>query len=94
MPVISLTLCMAYGSYCYLFLYKETLWNILYISLQQLYLNIRRRGVVGRVPAFQPGAPGSIPGGVRNLISVLGLGVCPLSVFCPVLSSAEALALC
>ena len=27
---------------------------------------IRRRGVVGRVPAFQPGGPGSIPGGVRN----------------------------
>ena len=28
------------------------------------------------------------------LISVLGLGVCPLSVFCPVLSPAEALTLC
>ena len=27
---------------------------------------IRRRGVVGRVPAFQPGGPGSIPGWVRN----------------------------
>ena len=28
------------------------------------------------------------------LISVLGLSVCPLSVFCPVLSLAEALTLC
>ena len=27
---------------------------------------IRRRRVVGRVPAFQPDGPGSIPGGVRN----------------------------
>ena len=27
---------------------------------------IRRRGVVGRVPAFQPGGPGLIPGEVRN----------------------------
>ena len=27
---------------------------------------ISRSGVVGRVPAFQPGGPGSIPGGVRN----------------------------
>ena len=27
---------------------------------------IRRRGVVGRIPDFQPGGPGSIPGGARN----------------------------
>ena len=27
---------------------------------------IRRRGLVGRVPAFQHGGPGSIPGGVRT----------------------------
>ena len=27
---------------------------------------VRRRGVVGRVSAFQPDGPGSIPGGVRN----------------------------
>ena len=40
------------------------------------------------------GGPGSIPGGSGILISVLGLGVCPLSVVCPVLSSAEALTLC
>ena len=37
-----------------------------------ILINIRRRGVVGRVPAFQPSGPGSIPG---ILISVLGLGV-------------------
>ena len=55
---------------------------------------IRRRGVVGRVPAFQPGGPGSIPGGVGNLTPILGLSVCPLSVFCPVFSPAEALVLC
>ena len=34
------------------------------------------------------------PAGSGILISVLGLGVCPLSVFCPVLSSVEALTLC
>ena len=56
-----------------------------------VYIIIRRRGVVGRVPAFQPGGPGSVLAGSGILISVLGLGVCPLSVFCPVLSSAEAL---
>ena len=48
-----------------------------------------RRGVVGRVPArFR------FPAGSGILIFVLGLGVCPLSVFCPVLSPADALTLC
>ena len=51
---------------------------------------IRHRGVVGRVPAFQPGDPGSIPGGVRNFNFCLGIG-CVSIVFCP---SAEALTLC
>ena len=47
-----------------------------------------RRGVVNRVPAFQPS-------GVRNFNFCPGIGgVCPLPVFCPVLSSAEALTLC
>ena len=57
---------------------------------------IRRRGVVDRVSAFQPGAAARVrfPAGSGILISVLGLGVCPLSEFCPVLSSAEALTLC
>ena len=36
--------------------------------------SIRRRGVVGRVPAFQPGGPGSIPGRVRNFNSYPGNG--------------------
>ena len=44
---------------------------------------IRRRGVVGRVPAFQPGSPGSITGGVRNFNFCPGIGclsfVCVLS---------------
>ena len=44
---------------------------------------ISRRGVVGRVPAFQPGGPGSIPGGVRNFNFCPGIGcvsfVCILS---------------
>ena len=48
---------------------------------------ICRRGVVGRVPAFQSGGPGSIPGGSGILTSVLGLGVCPFSVFCTVFVS-------
>ena len=49
---------------------------------------IRRRGVVGSVPAFQPGGPGSIRGGVRNFNSCPGIGcvsfACVLScaVFC------------
>ena len=38
-------------------------------------LIIRRRGVVGRVLPSNPAGSGI-------LISVLGLGVCPLSVFC------------
>ena len=42
-----------------------------------------RRGVVGRVPAFQPGGPGSIPGGVRNFKFCPGIGcvsfICVLS---------------
>ena len=57
---------------------------------------IRRRGVVGRVPAFQPGAVARVRFPARSgiLISVLGLGVCPLSVFCPLLFPAKALTLC
>ena len=35
---------------------------------------IRRRGVAGRVPAFQPGGPGSIPGEVRNFNFCPGIG--------------------
>ena len=30
--------------------------------------------MVGRVPAFQPGGPGSIPGGVRNFNFCPGIG--------------------
>ena len=41
-----------------------------------------------------PAARVRFPAGSGILISVLGLGVCPLSVFFPVLSSAEALTLC
>ena len=49
-------------------------------------VRIRRPGVVGRVPAFQPG-------GIRNFNFCPGIG-CVSFVFCPVLSSAEALTLC
>ena len=41
-----------------------------------------------------PAARVRFSAGSRILIPVLGLGVCPLSVFCHVLSSAEALTLC
>ena len=51
---------------------------------------VRRRGVVGGVPAFQTGGPGSIPGGVRNFYFYHVLG-CMSFVFCPVLSLALAL---
>ena len=43
-----------------------------------LFLFVHRRGVVTKVPAFQSIGSGLIPGGVRFLISILGLGVCPL----------------
>ena len=39
-------------------------------------LVVRRRGVVGRVPAIQTGGPA----GSEILISILGLGACPCSV--------------
>ena len=54
---------------------------------------IRCRGMVGRVPAIQPGDPSSIPGGVRNFNFCPGIG-CVSFVFCPVLYPAEALTLC
>ena len=41
-----------------------------------------------------PAARVRFPVGSGILISVLGLGVCPLSAFCPVLSPAKALTLC
>ena len=46
-------------------------------------LIIRHRGVFDKVPAFEPGSPGSIPGGVRNFNFCPGIGyvsfVCVLS---------------
>ena len=56
-------------------------------------IGICRRGAVGRVPTFQPGGPGSIPGGVRNFNSYPGIG-CVSFEFCPVLSPAKALTFC
>ena len=41
-----------------------------------------------------PAARVRFPAGSGILIAILGLGVCPLFVFCPVLSRAEALTLC
>ena len=46
--------------------------------------HVRRLGVVGRYLAFYRGVPGTISSGGQILISILGLGVFPLSVFCPV----------
>ena len=48
---------------------------------------------VESVPS-NPAARVRFPAGSGILIPILGLGVCPLSVFCPVLSPAEALTLC
>ena len=78
---------------------SKLLYNPLVLMIDFCYaefVSIRRRGVVGRVPAFQPGAAARVrfPAGSGILISVLELGTCPLSVFCPVLPSAEALTLC
>ena len=52
---------------------------------------VRLHGMVSRVPAFQPGGPGSIAGGVRNFHFY------PWTVsfvICPVLSLAMVLILC
>ena len=53
------------------------------ISARLRFFRNRLRDVVGRVPAFQPGGPGSIPGGVRNFNFCPGIGcvsfVCVLS---------------
>ena len=56
----------------------------------------RRRGVVGRVPAFQPGGVVWVlfPAASGILISILELDVCPLSLFCPVLFLTEILTFC
>ena len=50
--------------------------------------------MIGIVPAFQSAAWLRFTAGSENLISILGLGVYPLSVFCPVFSLALALTLC
>ena len=57
-------------------------------------LIIRRRVVVGRVPVFQPGGPGSISGGVRNFNFCPEIGCVSFVCVCPVLPSAEALTFC
>ena len=71
----------------------RTLMMMYYYFILLYNFHIRRRGVVARVPAFQPGGPGSIPGGVRNFNFCPWIG-CVSFVFCPVLSPAEALTLC
>ena len=50
------------------------------VNFKLKYLNGIRRGLVYRIPAFQPGSPGWILGGSGILNSILGLGVC--SVLC------------
>ena len=51
---------------------------------------LRRYGVLDTIPDFQHGGSRSIPDVLIDLISILGLSVCALSVFCPVLSLAAA----
>ena len=63
-------------------------------NIKLIIIIYRRRGVDGRVLAFQPGGSGSIPGGIRNFSFYPGTGLCPLSVFWPVWSLAVALTLC
>ena len=57
--------------------------------LTEVYMPIymRRDGMVDRVPAFQPGCLGSIPGRVRDFNLYLGTG-CVSFVFCPMWSLA------
>ena len=68
----------------YNFPFYENWWENMIIS---------RRGVVGRVPAFNPGGPGLIPGGVGYFNFYPETGYVSF-VFCPVLSTAVALILC
>ena len=56
----------------------ESSFKVFILSTVDCRKNIRRRGVVGRVPAFQPCGSGSIPGGVRNFNVCPGLGMYPL----------------
>ena len=44
---------------------------------------VRRRGVVGIVPAFQLSDPDLIPGGIKIFNFYLELSACSLSVFYP-----------
>ena len=75
----------------YVIVSKET---SLGIAGLDILLKFRRRGVFGRIPAFQFGGPGSIPGGVWNFNFYPGTGCVSFVVFCPVLSSVVALTLC
>ena len=67
--------------------------NLYYQHFYGVKYSLYRHVVVGRVPAFQPGGLGSIPGGVRNFNSYPGID-CVSFAFCPVPSVAEALTLC
>ena len=42
---------------------------------------VRRRGLVGKVPAFQSGGSGTIPGGVRNFNLYPRTGCVPFVLF-------------
>ena len=55
-----------------------------------MLVTIRRRGVVNRVLASQPGSPGSISSRIRIFYFYPGTG-CLFFVFCPVLSPAVVL---
>ena len=69
----------------------QTFFNIL--LLYKLQFVVPCSGVVDGIPIFQPRVLGSIPGGVRDFRLYSEIVVYPLSVFCPVLSVAVALAL-
>ena len=66
---------------------------VIYILKLIKKLIIRPRGVFDRIPAFEPGGPGSIPGWVRNFNFCPGIAHVSF-VFCPMLSLAEVLTLC
>ena len=53
-------------------LYSETYCHNFVINYSLIM--VRRRGVADKDPAFQPGGPGSIPGGVRNFNFYSGPG--------------------
>ena len=56
-----------------------------------IFTSVRHRGMIDKGPPSNPAAQILFPAGPKIFSPILGLGVCPLSGFRPVLSLAVAL---